>query len=224
MREQEACHERGCALLKIAQAMIGQLQRIREKFTKKFETLGKPKTPPGCIPNNDLGEILVQAREKYPNLPVWEQIEHPRDNYFSIHALPLLMPPHEGLKASLLDLKNQMIHDGVGTEQSKLQNRYEERFSHLWVAEMQRWTYRTIGIATFTRETGRDSGEAWWLSLVWMNPAQRHHQVLRHTVPYFKKWHPGFVVAREHPIVNRSMKDYPEHLQAAENTSLIWEE
>jgi hypothetical protein len=88
---------------------------------------------------------------------------------------------------------------------------------------MQRWTYRPIGIATFLRELGPETGEDWWLSLIWLDRAQRNHHVLRNTVPYFKIWHPDFVLARDHIIVNKSLKNYPEHLRKTQESSMIWE-
>jgi len=203
--------------------MLGGLKSIRDKITKPFQKHGKAKTPAGCIANSDLDVILVQAKERYPEFPVWDEINHPRDNYFTIHVLPLLMPLHEGLKGPMQDLKNQMLTDGAGIDLRQLRNAYEERFSHLWVAEMQRWTYRPIGITTFLRESGPNSRDNWWLSMTWLNLAQRNHQVLRNTVEYFQVWHPGFIVARDHPIVNRSLKNYPEHLRGKEENSMIWE-
>jgi hypothetical protein len=104
--------------------MTGHFQRIREQLAERFRNLGKPKTPPGCIPNADLGEILTKAGKTFPGFPVWDKIDHPRDNYFTIYIMPLILPLHESLKPAMQDLKNQMILEGVGVDQRQLRNSF----------------------------------------------------------------------------------------------------
>lgn len=204
--------------------MSGHIQRIRDQILKRFPKLAKINAKPGFIAGADMDGVLMDTRGHYPDAPVWEKIEHPRDNYFSITILPLHMPLHGKLQPAMKELQNQMTADGVSTDQRKMSNLYEERFSHLWVAEVQRWLYQPVGICTFVREKSPDGspGAKWWLSLVWLNPAQRNHHVLRNTVPYFKRWHPGFIVGRDHNIVNRSLKNYPEHLRSDKPGSIMW--
>ena len=198
---------------------------MREKIAKRFPKLGKAKTREGCVTGADMDGVLRETGPLYPELPVWQKIEHPRDNYFNIHILPVHQPLHAMLQPAMKDLKNQMALDGIDPDQQRAHNIREERFSHLWVAEIQRWNYHPIGICTFLREPRADGNRewVWWLSLAWLNPAQRNHQVLRNTVPYFKKWHPDFIVARDHNIMNRSLKNYPEHLRDFSANSTLWE-
>jgi hypothetical protein len=204
--------------------MTGQIQRIREQIAKRFPKLGKPKARDGCVTGPDMDAVLLETRKHYPEMPVWQKIEHPRDNYFNIYILPIHQPMHEMLQPAMKDLQNQMERDGISPDQRQMHNEYEERFSHLWVAEIQRWNYHPIGICTFVREKSHDGDKdgTWWLSLVWLNSAQRNHQILRNTVPYFKKWHPGFIVGRDHNIVNKSLKNYPEHLRESSAADTLW--
>lgn len=210
--------------------MSGHLQRIRDQIAKRFPKLtrlGGVNAKPGHITGANMDGVLLETRRHYPDLPVWQKIEHPRDNYFSIYILPVHLPLHEVLQPAMKDLQHQMVGDGISPDQRQMRTLYEERFSHLWVAEVQRFTYHAIGLCTFVREKSPDGtlGPTWWLSLVWLNPAQRNHQVLRNTVPYFKKWHPGFIVGRDHHIVNKSLKNYPEHLRSsASQDSTLWGE
>jgi hypothetical protein len=204
--------------------MLGHIHRIQEKIATRFKELAKPKGGGGYITGPDMENVLLETRGHYPDMPVWEKIDQPRDNHFNIYILPLRMPLHEKLHAPMQDLQNQMIQDGLSPEQRQMSSLYEERFSHLWVAEIKRWNYHPVGISTFTREVspGKNQSGIYWLSLIWLNLAQRNHHVLRNTVPYFKKWHPGFVVGRDHPIVNKSLKDYPEHLQNSTGSNPAW--
>jgi len=211
--------------------MTGQFQRIREVLTKRLPKLGKPKARSAIIQNTGMEEILLATRPQYPSLPIWEKIEHPRDNYFSIYILPLHIPLHPQLDEPVRDLQRQMIEDNVGQDFCRLHDLYEDIFSHLWVAEIQRWTYRPIGLCSFVYRPapaarlgeGTPAGkDRWWMNMAWLNVAQRNHRVLRNTIPYFKKWHPDFLMARDHPIVNKSFKDNPEHLQNKTGKSLIW--
>jgi len=206
--------------------MTGHLQRIREQIAKRLPIPGKSKAKTGCIAGPDMESVLLDTRQHYRDLPVWEKIEHPRDNYFTINILPIHQPLHAMLQPAMQELQNQMEHDGVSPDQRKMSNLYEERFSHLWVAEIQRFNYHPIGICTFVREKSPDNVKegTWWLSLVWLNSAQRNHQVLRNTVPYFKKWHPGFIVGRDHHIVNKSLKNHPEHLRDSTASNMLWAE
>ena len=206
--------------------MTGHIQRIREQLAKRFPKLAKLAAKEGCITGAGMDGVLLEARKHYPDLPVWEKIEHPRDNYFTVYIMPVHLPLAGALEPAMKDLQNQMVNDGVSPDQRQMRNLYEERFSHLWVAEVQRWTYQAIGICTFVREKSPDPKRdgVWWMSLVWLNPAQRNHQLLRNTVPYFKKWHPGFIVGRDHNIVNRSLKNYPEHLREGTQESMMWQE
>ncbi|HWB59801.1 MAG TPA: hypothetical protein VG733_09920 [Chthoniobacteraceae bacterium] len=195
--------------------MPGPFQRIKEQIAKRFPKVNQPK--PGFIAGAEMDALLMDTRRHYPDQPVWEKIPHPRDNYFSINILPVHLPLHEALQPAMKHLQDQMTGDGIGTDQRQMNNLYEERFSHIWVAEVQRWVYQPVGICTFVREKSPDGRAVkWWLTLAWLNPAQRNHQVLRNTVPYFKKWHPGFIVGRDHNIVNRSLKNYPEHLRQSD--------
>jgi len=209
------------------------LKRLRENIEKRFPVLQKARST--NIPSAAMDEVLLATRPKYPRLPVWENIEHPRDNYFSIHIVPLHSPLHPHLEEPIRELQKEMIADGVPQDLCKLNDPYEERFSHLWVAEIQRWVYRPIGMCTFlyrdmpVTQYAEDDGsfgstakEKWWLTYAWLNPAQRNHRVLRGTVPYFQKWHPDFVVGRDHVIVSKSLKDYPQHLQNRDGSSIIW--
>ena len=198
---------------------------MREQIAKRFPKLGKAKTREGCVTGADMDGVLRETGPLYPELPVWQKIEHPRDNYFNIHILPVHQPLHAMLQPAMKDLKNQMALDGIDPDQQRAHNIREERFSHLWVAEIQRWSYNPRGIATFTREISPDQGKRgiYWLSLIWLNVAQRNHHVLRNTVPYFEKWHPGFVVGRDHPIVNKSLKNYPGHLRNESVANPLWE-
>ena len=206
--------------------MTGHIQRIREQIAKRFPKLARLGAREGLITGANMDSVLLETRKHHPDLPVWEKIEHPRDNYFSIYILPVHLPAHEALQPAMKDLQHQMESDGISPDQRQMRNLYEERFSHLWVAEVQRWTYQPIGLCTFVREKKPDGNRDanWWMSLVWLNPAQRNHQVLRNTVPYFKKWHPGFIVGRDHNIVNKSLKNYPQHLRESTPDSMLWGE
>ena len=218
--------------------MTGPLnfKSLREKLEKKFPKLRVAKGNSSIIPSAKMDEVLLATKAQYPRLPVWENIEHPRDNYFSIHILPLHLPLHPTLEEPIKDLQKQMLADGVNKDFCMLQDLYEERFSHVWVAETQRWIFKPVGMCTFLyRETSGskypiDEGsfsstgkEKWWFNYAWLNPAQRNHRVLRNTVPYFKIWHPDFKLTREHPIVDKSLKDYPEHKQSRTGKSMMYE-
>lgn len=204
--------------------MIGNIQRIKENLAKRLKEL-RPKAKDGRIAGGDLDPLLHGLREQYPNLPVFQSIPHPRDNHFSIYILPLPQPLPEILQPAITDLQNQMTQDGVSPDLRKAGG-YEQRQSHLWVAEFQRWSYHPIGVCTFLEETRRRDNEVrtnHWLSHVWLNLAQRNHNVLRNSVEYFQKWHPRFVVSRDHGIINRSLKNHPQHLQNGRPSDAMWE-
>ena len=203
--------------------MQGPFQRIRDQIAKNFPKLGKLGVKPGCIAGADMDGMLIELRKQHPDLPVWEKIEHPRDNYFTIHIMPVFHPAPELLQPMMNDLRTQMEADGLTKDQMQKQSFYEERFTHIWVAEVQRFIYQAIGQCTFVNEKGRDGGQPkWFLTMAWLNSAQRNHQVLRNSVPYFKRWHSGFIVGRDHNIVNRSLKKYPEHLRSGSPGSAMY--
>ena len=89
------------------------LKSLREKLEKRFPVLRAAKGNSTTIPSARMDEVLLATKAQYPRLPVWENIEHPRDNYFSIHILPLHLPLHPALEEPVKDLQRQMLGDGV---------------------------------------------------------------------------------------------------------------
>jgi hypothetical protein len=208
---------------------------------------GRLDVPTGsCIKERDIARAREIAATEAPGMSSWYALPYPGEQTLPVYLLPVVRELPESLHGPMKELKGAMQQAGAPLSSYRGFDLQKDCQVHVWLASLAKGVYLPIGQVIFVREerrrfaqsasasdsdigeglrlassSGVDNGgfmtQTWWLRQPWLRPAYRCQKIFRSSVPYFKEWHPGFLLKDPPVVLARSLKDYPEHISNLED-------